>query len=204
MLPGRPVPPKNAETVDAAGTSKCLVVVDIGCGPGIFSWVVHDYFVSSPSVDVKLFAVDRCPNMVRLAHALWHRMDTRCDLRVHSDWRQIRSDFSNTLRSGGRESAVVVTLGHLLVQIVNDLSSINDVAYIVADCVSLAAASLPRGRCLVIAADAFEGTRRERFERAWECLQDTLSKRHGVSLSKNPLPRHSQMCGEAMLNPTAR
>ena len=203
MLPGGPVPPENPEAVDAAGTSTRVVVADIGCGPGIFGWVFHDYFRSSANVDVKLFAVDRCPNMVHLAEALWERMDTRWDLRVHSDWLRIRSDFSNTLRSSGRESAVIVTLGHLLVQIVNDQSSINDVARTLADCVSLASASLPCGRCLVIAADAFGGTRRERFERAWERLQVTLKKRHGVCLSKNPLPLHSQMCGEALLDPTA-
>ena len=203
MLPGEPVPPENPEAVDAAATSTCLVVADIGCGPGIFSWVVHDYFLSSANVDVKLFAVDRCPNMVHLAGALWERMDTRCDLRMHSDWCGIRGDFSNTLRSTGREFTVIVTLGHLLVQIVDDSVSIKDVAQTLADCVSLATASVPCGRCLVIAADAFSGTRRERFECAWERLQVTLADKHGVSLSKNPLPKYSQMCGEAMFDPRA-
>ena len=202
-LPGQPVPPENPEAVDAAGTSTRVVVADIGCGPGIFGWVVHDYFLSSANVDVKLFAVDRCPNMVRLAGALWERMDTRCDLRVHSDWCRIRGDFSNTLRSTGREFTVIVTLGHLLVQIVDDSGSIKDVAQTLADCVSLATASVPCGRCLVIAADAFSGTRQERFECAWERLQVTLADKHGVSLSKNPLRLHSQMCGEALLDPSA-
>lgn len=203
MVPGAAGPPGIAESEDATGKSVRLVALDLGSGPGIFSWVAHDYLLESRNVDLKLFALDRCSNMVSLARALWRRMDTRCDLTVASDWRRIRTDVSSAVRCQGRESTMIVTLGHLLVQIVSDSRSIRQIAHTLADCVSFCAGSVPPTRCVVIGADAHSGIRRELFERAWRRLRQTLADAHGVSLSSTRLDRLSQMCGEAALDRAA-
>ena len=196
-IPGEPVP-----SVGTAGKNAHVVALDIGSGPGIFSWVAHDYFQPSEEVDLELFGLDRCPSMVDLARSLWQRMDTRIDLKVESDWKRIHSGLSMTL-SSHQDSTVIVTIGHLLVQIVDDCGPINQVARYVADCVSLASMPGTRSRCFVIGADAFSHGRRQLFRRAWECLRVRLDKAHRISLSTTPLYLYSQVCGEATLTPEA-
>ena len=42
-----------------------IVHVDIGCGPGLFTWVVGDYFRSQSKFKVSSYGYDHAPNMVR-------------------------------------------------------------------------------------------------------------------------------------------
>lgn len=198
-LPGQPTPAEARESKERTH----LVALDIGAGPGTFGWVVHDYVLSCRNVDLRLFALDHCPNMVHLARALWQRMKTRGGLRMDSDWRRISGDFSGALRRHGGDTTVIVTIGHLLVQIADNATAIDQVAKMVAQCVSLVPESAPRRRCLVIAADAHSRSRQDAFKRAWRRLQHRLADTYGVLLSAKVLFKYSQMCGEALIDPTA-
>ena len=204
MLPGeKRKSPESSEAEDAEEERVHLVHLDIGSGPGLFSWVAHDYFLECRNVEVSLFALDRCPNMVRLARALWQRMDTHDDLSADDDWPRIHRKLARAVSGPDGDSTILVTIGHLLVQIVDDERSTRDVARILADCAGLTSALRVHSRCFVVAADAHTDDRRERFERAWSRLQVTLREEHAVSLSFNPLPSYSQAYGEAMSVPTA-
>ncbi len=54
-----------------------IVHVDVGCGPGIFSWVVHDYFRrKEKGIEIELHAYDGSPEMVKLAGLIWSEFET--------------------------------------------------------------------------------------------------------------------------------
>ena len=56
-----------------------VVHVDIGCGPGLFTWVVRDYFRASPKIEVDLYGYDHSKEMVRLADYIWERLEEDVD-----------------------------------------------------------------------------------------------------------------------------
>ena len=48
-----------------------LLHLDIGCGPGVFSWVMYDYMASQENRDsgrVAYYGYDHCAAMIDLAH----------------------------------------------------------------------------------------------------------------------------------------
>lgn len=69
-----------------------IVHVDVGCGPGLFSWVVHDYFKHrEPKTEIELHAYDNTPTMVELADLIWREFDTDVHLGATSDLNELIS-----------------------------------------------------------------------------------------------------------------
>lgn len=97
-----------------------ILCMDIGCGPGLFSWVVQDYMSSNrvKSENLKMIGYDHAKNMIRLSKKFHVSLCKRCATSYtwHGDFKFNRlkqnlkgSDFSN--------HDVIITLGHVLIQI---------------------------------------------------------------------------------------
>lgn len=87
--------------------------VDVGCGPGLFSWVVHDYFRHrEPETEIELHAYDHSPTMIELAELIWREFETGVYLGVTSDLDGLISQ----VMQGGPPADVIVSFGHVLVQ----------------------------------------------------------------------------------------
>ena len=143
-----------------------VVHVDIGCGPGLFTWVVRDYFRNVSQVDVELYGYDHAPEMVKLACLIWEYMDECVYYSVHG---RIDDLFSTSMPGGTTPSAVLVTLGHVLVQTADDESAMRDFASIIATFAQLA-------DCRVVAVDALSGRWPKDFQRACGQLRAALEK----------------------------
>ncbi len=90
-----------------------IVHVDVGCGPGLFSWVLHDYFKHrEPKTEIELHAYDNTPTMVELADLIWCEFDTGVHLGATSDLNELTS----RIMQGGPPADVIVSFGHVLVQ----------------------------------------------------------------------------------------
>ena len=147
-----------------AGT---VVHVDIGCGPGLFTWVVRDYFRANLPVHVELYGYDHAICMVELATSIWDLLEENANYSCHHDLCELISDVKPVVADACR---VLITLGHVLVQTVDDNSAVDDFARIIAMCARIA-------NCLLVAVDAQTGDRPEDFRRAHDQLQAALEQR---------------------------
>ena len=102
-----------------------IVHVDVGCGPGVFSWVVHDYFsVKERGTEIELCAYDSSSEMVRLAGLIWHEFDTGVYLDATSDVGELIS----RIMQGGQPADVIVSFGHVLAQTSDQKDAIDSFA----------------------------------------------------------------------------
>ena len=147
------------EDIGRAGT---VVHVDLGCGPGLFSWVVYDHF-SGTEVDVQLYGYDYAPEMVRLAGMIQDELESQVRLQCYHDARQLLADIP----AAPPPADVIVTLGHVLVQLADNQQAIGVFATILEHLTR-------KGVCLVLAVDALGY--RERFQRSFDRLCETLEE----------------------------
>ena len=145
------------EDIGGAGT---LIHVDIGCGPGLFSWVVYDHF-SGTEVDVQLYGYDHAPEMVRLAGLIQDELESEVGLQCYHDARQLLANIP----AAPPQADVIVTFGHVLVQLADDQQAIGAFATILEHLTD-------KGPCLVLAVDARR--QRNRFQRSFNRLCERL------------------------------
>ena len=143
-----------------------VIHVDIGCGPGLFTWVVRDYFRDSSEIHVELYGYDHSVRMVELAYAIWNRFDEGMSHSLHHTIPNLLTSVSSVTSDRSR---ILVTLGHVLVQTVDDDSAISDFARIIA---KLA----PMANCQLMAVDAQTGSRPDDFHRACSKLSAALER----------------------------
>ena len=153
-----------------------MVHVDIGCGPGLFMWVVRDCFRPSSKIDVEYYGYDHAKDMARLAKIIWNRLEEGVRYSFYHSIRDLESNME--LATADRRN-VLVTLGHVLVQTVDNDSALDDFARIIAKCARMA-------NCLVIAVDARTGERPMDFRRALGKLKASLERR-GLTISVPPV-----------------
>ena len=79
-----------------------LVHVDVGCGPGLFTWVVQDHFRANPHINLELYGYDHSPNMVQPANSIWSRLEEETHYSCHHSL----EDFYATALPGGRPRAM--------------------------------------------------------------------------------------------------
>ena len=163
---------------------KKIVHLDLGCGPGLFSWVMQDYFMRDyieeyGMIDsgLKLIGYDHAPNMIKLAHLFRDHLPMEFNLKGYSDVADIISseNFSNC--------DVIVTLGYVLIQTKGNLNAMNNFSEIVQSLLK------PSNSCILIAVDAYRKKEyRESFLKACDQLRKALNKR-GVNLVGKPITR---------------
>ena len=154
-----------------------VVHLDIGCGPGVFSWVIYDHMASQVTRDpsqVDYYGYDHSAAMIQLAHLFLERFPVQYEFHGFSDLVEISraladEDFSNC--------DVVVTFGYALVQVRDNAAALGDFATLIA-CV------FPSHSCIMVAADAHNnGAIRRAFKGQCGALRTALSE-VGVALEE--------------------
>ena len=150
----------------------CQVVhLDIGCGPGVFSWVLHDQMASRNAHlpdSVVYYGYDHCANMIGLAHLFLKGLPADpYEFHGYSDLAPIRTALE---RQNFSNCDVVVTFGYTLVQVQGDPYALKDFA-------TLISCLFPSRSCIVVAADA----KLEAFGQQCTALKDALNE-SGVGL----------------------
>ena len=143
-----------------------IVHVDVGCGPGLFSWAVHDYFKHrEPKTEIELHAYDNTPTMVELADLIWRELDTGAHLGATSDL----SELISRIMQGGPPADVIVSFGHVLVQTSYQEDAIDSFADILS--------SILLDSNLIVAVDAQSDPAIQRFHRSIDRLIEDLATR---------------------------
>lgn len=142
-----------------------VVHLDLGCGPGLFSWALHDYFSQNePNTVLEVYGYDHAPSMTRLARLIWSELDGVCDAQFTHD----SDELTSLVMQGGPPADVIVSFGHVLVQIARSASTKAEFARILA--------SVRLQSSLVVAVDAIGGA--ETFEKVCSSLAKTLWSCH--------------------------
>ena len=141
-----------------------IVHVDVGCGPGLFAWVVYDYF-RSLGVRVDSYGYDHAPEMVRLSRLIEDELETEIALNCYDDVEELL----HAILARDLPADIIVTFGHVLVQLVDDDQGMGVFATILEHLAHL-------DRCLLVAVDAHGY--RTKFQRSYNGLCETLETRN--------------------------
>ena len=135
--------------------------VDLGCGPGLFTWVVRDAFRDErPEVD--FYGYDHSSEMIRLAREIWDQLDEGVSVSWHDSKDGLLPEAFTGASVGG---PALVTFGHVLAQTHYQDEAIQRFAQII---FHLSAPS-----CHIIAVDAHKAS--EDFRRGCDSLEKALS-----------------------------
>lgn len=145
-----------------------IIHLDLGCGPGLFSWVVQDRLLKNygkKSGDIELIGYDHAKYMIRLANLFHGHLPVEYNFEGYSRINKIRHmlktrDFS--------DCDCIVTFGYVLVQVKDDTEAIYNFVKIIKHL-------FPANSCTLVAVDAFSGNRSSEFRNACEKLLSALS-----------------------------
>lgn len=141
--------------------------VDLGCGPGLFTWVVRDEF-RDERPEVEFYGYDHSGEMIRLAGEIWDQLDESVSVSWHDDKDELLSAALAGASAGG---TALVTFGHVLAQTHDQREAMRRFAQIISD--------WPAANCLIIAVDAHRVSKD--FRKGCEGLRKALLAR-GVSV----------------------
>ncbi|MDE0062893.1 MAG: class I SAM-dependent methyltransferase [Gammaproteobacteria bacterium] len=134
--------------------------LDLGAGPGLFSWalwdLMHDETTTDRRPSLDLFGYDYAPQMATLARRIWDRFELPAPYRCFDSEEEV---YANVWPQGPPTN-VLITLGHSLIQVHE-----NDGLAVFAELCE-AVAGLDRHTRLV-AIDAHSGDRVRQFDSAW-------------------------------------
>lgn len=137
--------------------------LDLGAGPGLFTWVVWDYVRSETTegreLSLDLFGHDYAPEMSRLARRLWDAFGLPATYGCFASEEEV---YANVWPQGPPTN-VLITLGHSLIQVHKG----GDGGLAVFAELCEAVAGLDETARLV-AVDAHGGDRPREFDSAWE------------------------------------
>ena len=157
--------------------NKRIMHLDLGCGPGLFSWVVWDYAIDygKKPDDIELIGYDRAPNMIHLAHLFRDRFRGRL-LEYNFEGYYELEKIQNILESKDLSGYVcIITFGYVLVQTEGDSTAMRNF-------IDIIRCLFPVNSCILMAVDAFsKEDRRQKFDNACEELWASLSKT-GINL----------------------
>lgn len=108
-------------------SDRLLLHLDMGCGPGLFTWVVSD-IPRLRDVNVERYGYDHCREMVRLASDVWSEVGDAGGCSWHHD---IGDLLAAALAGGPRYSGLLVTFGHVLAQTHASEDAINQFATVI-------------------------------------------------------------------------
>ena len=95
---------------------RTVVHVDLGTGPGVFHWAMHDcfeqHFSPGHQPQLVLLGYDRCPNMLELAKRIWKKFDLEYQPTYFSDAERLVEAVGDI----SSDARLVVTFGHVLIQ----------------------------------------------------------------------------------------
>ena len=152
-----------------------VVHLDVGCGPGVFSWVMYDHVASQETQgpgQVDYYGYDHSPAMIRLADLFAGAFPVQYEFHGFSDLADISMALADRDFS---DCDVVVTFGYALVQVRDNPTALGDFATLIA-CV------FPSHSCILVAADAHnDRATRDAFDDQCDALRTALNE-VGVAL----------------------
>ena len=141
-----------------------LLHVDLGCGPGLFGWVVRDELRMERRA-LEMYGYDHSVEMVQLASDIWNELGDGIECSWHDDPDEL---LSAALASGPRYSSSLFTMGHVLAQTHDQTDAIERFADIISQFLSVEG--------LLIAVDAKSAV--NSFRIGWDKLQAALVERN--------------------------
>ena len=170
-------------------TGRHIVHLDLGCGPGVFSWVLHDFMESrqrSRPHRVEYCGYDHCAAMIRLAQLFAENFPEHYEFRGYSN----RSKMELALTEPSfAQCDVLVTFGYALVQVRDDPTALTDFAALVGHL-------FPARHAIVVAADAYyDWQTRDAFREQCTAWKAAL-KEVGIGLTLRRTPTRSIMYGQ--------
>ena len=154
-----------SHTLPNTSSRQTLLHIDIGAGPGLYSWVLRDYVRRNyPTVNLKLYGYDCAPKMAKLANMIWKRLNENVAYSCYHDKNEL---YAAAMSGSSRSVYVVLTLGYVLIQTDED-GSLKELA-------SLCKKFSVNSNACLIAIDAYSGSRPIQFENAWNKLVSLLS-----------------------------
>ncbi|MCY3635067.1 MAG: hypothetical protein OXH23_05620 [bacterium] len=165
-----------SEQHGSLGTSakgdRTIVHVDVGTGPGVFHWVMHDciqqQFELKHRPQLMLFGYDKCPNMLELAKRIWKEFDVEVQPNYFSDAKEL----VKTVKNVSPNAHLIVTFGHVLIQ-ANKVLWKPEIAKLAKLCGKLSNSTHTTD---IIAADAYAYDYSNQFNRAASRLFKELQK----------------------------
>ena len=137
--------------------------LDLGAGPGLFTWVfwdcVHSEMTEGRGLSLDLFGYDHAPEMTRLARRVWDAFGLPATYWCFAS----EEDIYANVWPQGPPTNVLITLGHSLIQV--HKSRDGGLAVFAELCEAVA--GLDRSVRLV-AVDAHSGDRPKEFDSAWD------------------------------------
>ena len=165
---------------------RSVVHLDVGCGPGVFSWVMYDHVASQETRDpgqVDYYGYDHSPAMIKLAHLFLKRFPDQYEFHGFSDLGEIETALADQNFS---DCDVVVTFGYALVQVRDNPTALGNFARLIA-CV------FPSHSCILVAADAHNDcATRDVFNDQCDALKTALNE-VGVALEDRESAQRSVM-----------
>ena len=144
-------------------TTPTVTHLDLGAGPGLFTWVfwdhVHSETAEGGGLALELFGYDHAPEMARLARRVWDAFGLPATYRCFAD----EDEVYTHVWPQGPPTNVLITLGHSLIQV----HEARDGGLAVFAELCEAVAGLDRSTRLV-AVDAHSGDRPGEFDSAWD------------------------------------
>ena len=157
-----------------------VVHLDVGCGPGVFSWVMYDHIASQETRgpgQVDYYGYDHSSAMIELAHLFLERFPDQYEFHGFSDLGEIATALADQNFSN---CDVVVTFGYALVQVRDNAAALGDFA-------TLIACLFPSHSCIMVAADAYNNhATRDTFVDQCRALETALDE-VGVALEDRVL-----------------
>ena len=146
------------------GSRQTLLHIDIGAGPGLYTWVLRDYVRRHyPTINLKLYGYERAPKMAKFANMIWGRLDENVTYSCIYDKNEL---YAAAMSGSTRSVYVVLTLGYVLIQ-ADEAGSLRELADL---CENLSVSS----NVWLVAIDAYSGNRPTLFEEAWNKLVSFL------------------------------
>lgn len=138
---------EEAKEFDCIHPGRKIVHVDLGCGPGLFAWVVHDYVMArhrKKNAKIEFYMYDHAKSMIKLARIFWKNFPVQHELNAYHDVDGIRKGLRSQDLSG---CDVLVSFGHVLIQTRGDERALSEFACIIREL-------FPSGTCTMVAVDA--------------------------------------------------
>ena len=154
--------------------------LDLGCGPGLFSWVVQDFMLKNygkKSGDLEFIGYDHAQNMIRLAKLFQEYLPVEYKFDGYYEIDDIR----NMLKSRNLSDCdCIVTFGHVLIQIKDNLAALQDFVEIIQSL-------FPVNSCILVAVDAYAfKDRRQNFRDVCKALLAALTGT-GINVNSKPI-----------------
>ncbi len=212
-------PTELAEHYWDSGRSRLrLLHIDLGSGPGLFTWVVRDYLDDvfwGPSWEYESMHIgyDHSASMVDLATVIWGRLAIGSKAVWCSSQESLLAVAQRPISSC---DYLLITMGHVIIQLSNQGKAVLDN---LADCVNQLLNDYDAPPTDVLIVDAHSGSRPQQFERALQQFVAVLdtprddahrdhSAWHRMDLPSHVLPEGSRAAisnwrGQALLRSTS-